>query len=94
MRNKHTDYMVFAFHTTTSAFATEKYCKQMGIEGRLIPIPRQLSAGCGIAFRMTVSEFEKLPKINGMQDSLPENCWMKELASKNIEVETIKKLNL
>lgn len=86
--------MVFAFHTTTSAFATEKYCRQQGIEGRLIPIPRQLSAGCGIAFRMSLSEFERLPELTGMSGSLPESCWMQELGSRNIEVETIKKLNL
>ena len=30
----------------------EAFCKQNGIPGRLIPVPRELSAGCGIAWRM------------------------------------------
>ena len=30
----------------------EAFCRDSGIPGRLIPVPRQLSAGCGIAWRM------------------------------------------
>ncbi len=94
MRKAKTTYMVFAFHTTTSAFATEKYCDQMSVSGRMIPIPRQLSAGCGIAYRMTVPEFDKLPSIIGRDDTAPMDCWMDELKSRNIEIETIQALDM
>ena len=35
----------------------EAFCRDSGIPGRLIPVPRQLSAGCGIAWRMETAEF-------------------------------------
>ena len=43
--------LVVTFHTTAAAMAMEKHCKQAGIPGKLIPIPRTLSADCGIAWR-------------------------------------------
>lgn len=42
--------LVITFHTTTEAMAMEKTCKEMGTEGRLIPVPRAISAGCGLAW--------------------------------------------
>ena len=30
--------------------ALEKYCNEHGIPGRLIPIPREITAGCGLAW--------------------------------------------
>lgn len=41
---------VVTFHTTAEAMATEQLSQTEGFEGRLIPTPRRLSAGCGIAF--------------------------------------------
>ena len=35
----------------------EAFCRDSGIPGRLIPVPRQLSAGCGIAWRMEAVVF-------------------------------------
>lgn len=37
---------------TSAVMELEAFCKQNGIPGRLIPVPRELSAGCGIAWRM------------------------------------------
>lgn len=42
--------MVVTFHTTTEAMAAEKELKLNQIPGRLIPVPRQISAGCGLAW--------------------------------------------
>ena len=42
--------LVVTFHTTTSAMAMEKHCMQKGIPGRLIPVPRDITAGCGMAW--------------------------------------------
>lgn len=38
------------FHTTAAAMAMEKYGAQAGLDGRLMPVPRALSADCGIAW--------------------------------------------
>ena len=48
-------YQILTFHTTSAAMAMELYCKEHGIPGRLIPVPRELSAGCGLAWRIAVS---------------------------------------
>lgn len=42
--------LVITFHTTTDAMAMEQMCKEKGAPGRLIPVPRLISAGCGLAW--------------------------------------------
>ncbi|MDO4289811.1 MAG: DUF3343 domain-containing protein [Eggerthellaceae bacterium] len=44
-------HVVATFHTTTAALAMQDAGKRAGLRGRLAPIPRQLSAGCGFAWR-------------------------------------------
>ena len=46
MRTKKT-YIVLSFRTTVEAMAWEKHCATAQIPGRLIPLPREISAGCG-----------------------------------------------
>jgi len=71
------EYMVFSFHTTAEAMAMEQHCMEHAIGGRLIPVPREISAGCGIAWRMTCEEYEafadRLPKLEYEQIS---RIWM------------------
>ncbi|MDR1765458.1 MAG: DUF3343 domain-containing protein [Lachnospiraceae bacterium] len=43
---------VISFDTTASAMAVERYCKAKGLPGRLIPIPREITAECGLAWRV------------------------------------------
>lgn len=42
--------ILVSFSSTTSAMAMEKFCKANNIEGRMIPLPKEISAGCGIAW--------------------------------------------
>ena len=42
--------LVITFHTTTDAMAMEHACKSAGADGRLIPVPRSITAGCGLAW--------------------------------------------
>ncbi len=42
--------LVVTFHTTADAMAMEKACKENDVPGRLIPVPRLISAGCGLAW--------------------------------------------
>lgn len=42
--------VVITFETTTNAMAMEKICKEKGQNGRLIPVPGQITAGCGLAW--------------------------------------------
>lgn len=41
--------ILVSFDSTTQAMAMEKFCKENKIEGRMIPLPKKISAGCGIA---------------------------------------------
>ncbi len=58
MRTKKT-YIVLSFRTTLEAMEWEKRCLAAGVPGRLIPLPREISAGCGLAWRMLPEEFEQ-----------------------------------
>ncbi len=42
--------LVVTFHTTTDAMEMERICKAHGAPGRMIPVPREISAGCGLAW--------------------------------------------
>lgn len=50
MRRKQQLRLVVTFDTTTAALKTEQAAKAADIAGRLIPVPRALSAGCGLAW--------------------------------------------
>lgn len=51
---------VITFHTTTEAIAMESACLKEGIPGRLIPVPRQISSGCGLSWAMPPDWKEKM----------------------------------
>lgn len=42
--------LIVTFHTTADAMAMEKACREQKAPGRLIPVPRTISAGCGLAW--------------------------------------------
>jgi len=50
MREK-TLKLIVTFHTTTAAMAMETACAGAGLPGRLIPVPREITAGCGMAWK-------------------------------------------
>ena len=55
MKKKHQS-IIITFDTTADAMALESEFKTNLITGRLIPIPRQLSSGCGMAYKLNVEE--------------------------------------
>ena len=52
--------LVVTFHTTADAMAMEKACKESGTPGRVIPVPRAISAGCGLAWCADLSAREEI----------------------------------
>ena len=42
--------LIVTFHTTTAAMGMEAACTKAGLPGRLIPVPREITAGCGMAW--------------------------------------------
>lgn len=61
---------VASFHTTTDALAFKQAAAGEGLRGRLAPIPRQLSAGCGMAWlepEAAVELLESLAQRSGIE---------------------------
>lgn len=54
------DFLVVTFDTTTAAMACEDLCRREGLPGRMIPVPSQISAGCGLAWRVLPGEKDAL----------------------------------
>ena len=55
--------LVVTFHTTADAMAMEKVCRELDVPGRLIPVPREISAGCGLAWCAPLTERELLTGV-------------------------------
>ena len=55
--------LVVTFHTTADAMAMEQACKERQADGRLIPVPRAISAGCGLAWCAGLESKEMLKSV-------------------------------
>ena len=51
-------YKIITFATTTAAMAMESFCLENNLPGRLIPVPQEISSGCGVAWRVLVEDYE------------------------------------
>ena len=52
--------LVVSFPTTAAAMACEECCVRRGLPGRMIPVPGEISAGCGLAWKTTPEAREEL----------------------------------
>ena len=52
--------LIITFATTTQAMAMEKFCTQQNLPGRLIPVPREITAGCGLSWKAQTEEQDLL----------------------------------
>ena len=64
--------LVITFHTTTEALAMEKACKEFGADGRIIPVPRSISAGCGLAWCAKPESIDSLKDLMEKQGIIPQ----------------------
>ena len=51
MSRQKKEALIISFDNTTEAMAVEKYCMENNLPGRIIPVPREITAGCGLAWR-------------------------------------------
>lgn len=59
--------IIITFRTTTQAMKMERCAREAGISGRLIPVPRQISSGCGMAWCSPVELKHDLTSLIGDQ---------------------------
>ena len=64
------EYLIITFSDTTTAIYMERVCKEDGMDGRMIPLPREISAGCGLSWATVEKD---------------RNRWATYLKEKNIE---------
>ena len=62
------------FYTTAEAMATESVCKENNLSGKLVPVPRVLSAGCGIAWECSPILKPSLLELLEKEDIEWEDC--------------------
>ena len=55
--------VIVTFPTTTQAMKMEKAARACGAPGRLIPVPREISAGCGMAWRDVYKRQDVRPEV-------------------------------
>ena len=58
-----TEKCVVTFRTTTGAMEMERSCGEAGLPGRLIPVPRAITAGCGMCWAAPTGAREALEEL-------------------------------
>lgn len=62
MRREKRPSLVVTFPTTAAAMAAEALCAKNGLPGRMIPVPGEISAGCGLAWKAGVGDRDALER--------------------------------
>ncbi len=60
--------IVVTFETTTAAMAFEAAARRQKVAGRLIPIPREITAECGLSFSAPPGERETVKSLADKMD--------------------------
>lgn len=69
--------LIVTFFTTADAMAMEQACRKRQAQGRLIPVPKSISAGCGLAWCADPQYEETLREIlqsAGIQEEAMQVC--------------------
>ena len=79
MRREKKPALVIAFDATAQALAAEALFQEKGLPGRMIPIPAQVSAGCGLAWKAEVSQEQLLLHALDQAEIVYSACCVVEL---------------
>lgn len=66
--------LVVTFPNTISAITMEKICKEKDLPGRLIPVPRVISASCGMAW-LAPDDSREILEAATTERNLPVEGW-------------------
>lgn len=56
------------FESTHSAIKAEKELNKAGLEVRIIPVPREITAGCGLSVRFNIEDLSEVKNIINNND--------------------------
>lgn len=63
---------MIAFRSTHDAMKFEDACRKAEVPGRLIPLPREISAGCGLSWSAPPDEEKRMREILRRENISPE----------------------
>ena len=63
-------YLVITFDTMTMAIYMDRICKEDKLDGRTIPVPKEIDKGCGSAFAT---------------ENIDEGFWINYMKEKNVK---------
>ena len=67
---------LLTFHSTSGAIAVERFCKKHKIPGRLIPVPREISASCGLSWAVEAEQEKCLTQVELEFEDEIEGKWL------------------
>lgn len=70
---------VITFETTTQAIGMESACKKHQIAGRLIPVPKEITAGCGMAWMTPLENEESVVQFMSEYEIIPQGVFQVEI---------------
>lgn len=76
MREKK-EKIVVTFSNTTDAMMMESICLENNVPGRMIPVPKVISAGCGLAWSSDPQNEEAIKnvlKLSGLKEEAIHLC--------------------
>ena len=62
--------LIISFPSTTAAMAMEDVCKKRNYDGRLIPTPREVTAGCGLSWACDPSQEDAIRALINQENLL------------------------
>ena len=71
--------LIITFATTTRAMAMETFCAKQGLPGRLIPVPREITAGCGLSWKAQPQDKDALLEAMAAADMKWMECHILEI---------------
>ncbi len=69
--------IVVTFVNTTDAMKMEAVCEERKVQGRMIPVPKVISAGCGLAWCSPPENenvIREILKFAGLKEQAIHNC--------------------
>ena len=69
--------IVVTFANTTDAMKMEAVCEEKAVTGRMIPVPKVISAGCGLAWCSAPENEERIRAVlseTGLKEEAIHNC--------------------
>ena len=78
MRTK-TLQLLVTFSSTVQAMAFEQAAWEAGLPGRLIPVPKAITAGCGLAYKAPPEARKAVEALLSERECAIEGIWELEL---------------